>query len=243
MREEVPPARPASVETVLLDAGGVLLDLDYPFLRRLLQARGRAATLDDLSRGEALARVEIQRRVRSGGKVREVWRDYFHILLGHAKVPGGLHEEIIDTLWEAHDRFGLWTVAIPGALSTVRQLREQGLRLGVVSNAEGQVERDLAAAGYEGLFHTVVDSALVGVEKPDPRIFEIALERIGGKPETCIFMGDVPAVDVEGARAADIAPVLLDRHDLYPDSDTPRLKSIEELPQWITRSSGEDSPV
>ena len=233
MSKMVLPGRPVSVETVLLDAGGVLLDLDYSYLRRLLEALGCTAREENLSHGEALARAGIQEKIQHGERASEVWRDYFHILLGHAKVPGKLHEEIIDTLWGAHDRFGLWTVPIPGAVSTVRKLRQQGLLLGVVSNAEGKVERDLSSAGYEGLFDTVVDSSLVGVEKPDPRIFQIALERIGGKPETCIYLGDVPAVDLEGAGAAGIAPVLLDRHDLYPDLDAPRLKSIEELTRWI----------
>lgn len=229
------PDKPERVETVLLDAGGVLLDLDYPYLRRLLEARGRDAPVEALAAGEALARKEVQRRVHDGDRVADVWRDYFHVLLSHAKVPGKLHREIIDTLWEANHRVGLWTTPIPGAVESVRELKRRGYRLGVVSNAEGKVARDLDAAGFTGLFETVVDSHLVGVEKPDPRIFEIALERMSGRPETAVYLGDLPAVDVAGARAAGIAPLLLDRHDLYPDAGAPRLRSIAELPDWLDR--------
>lgn len=168
----------------------------------------------------------------------EAWRDYFRVVLAEVGAPRDAFEEIIDHLWDAHRRFGLWTVAIEGTPEALRRLKAQGYRMAVVSNAEGRVAQDLAAAGYDGLFETVVDSFLVGIEKPDPAIFRIALERMGGSPESAVFLGDVPSVDVEGARAAGIAPVLLDRHDLYADVDAPRLRSIEEFEAWLGPPSG-----
>jgi putative hydrolase of the HAD superfamily len=220
--------------TVLFDAGGVLLDLDYAFLRRLLEARDVATTLEALAAAESIARTAIDRRVREGGRTSEAWRDYFRILLAQVGSPPEGSEEIIDTLAEAHQRVGLWTVAIDGAVTTVRTLKAAGHRIGVVSNAEGRVERDLNGAGYAGLFETVVDSHVVGVEKPDPEIFRIALRRMGVDAETAVFLGDVPAVDVAGARAAGMSAVLLDRHDLYAEVDVPRLRSIAQLPDWLT---------
>ncbi len=219
--------------TVLFDAGGVLLDLDYAFLKRLLTARHVAASVGELAAAESIARTTIDKRVREGGRSSEAWRDYFRILLARVGAPPEASEEIIDTLAEAHERVGLWTVAIDGAVVTVRALKAAGHRLGVVSNAEGRVERDLDSAGYAGLFETVVDSHVVGVEKPDPRIFGIAVERMGVAAESAVFLGDVPAVDVAGARAAGLTAVLLDRHDLYPEVDVPRLRSIGELPDWL----------
>jgi len=103
------------------------------------------------------------------------------------------------------------------------------------------VLRDLDAAGYRGAFEAVIDSHVVGVEKPDPAIFAIALEQIGSRPERAIFVGDVPAVDVAGARAAGIAPVLLDRHDSFPDVDAPRIAALEELLPRLP-GSGLESP-
>ena len=223
------------VETVLLDAGGVLLDLDYSFLRRLLEAREILTTIESLSESEAVARTTIDRRVREGGRSSEAWRDYFRILLTRVGTPPEFAEEIIDTLAEAHQRVGLWTVAIDGAVETVRALKEAGYRIGVVSNAEGRVERDLEGAGYAGLLETVVDSHVVGVEKPDPRIFHIALERLGVTAEAAVFVGDVPAVDVTGARAAGLQAILLDRHDLYAEEGVTRVTSIRELPDLLTR--------
>lgn len=227
------PDRPASVDTVLLDAGGVLLDLDYAYLRRLLEAREIDVEVEALSEAEAFARTEIERRVRGGGRTIDAWRDYFRIILGRAGLPAGQHDTVIDSLWEAHQRVGLWTVAIPGGPDAVRSLKGAGYRLAVVSNAEGQVERDLASAGYEGLLETVVDSHVVGVEKPDPAIFGLALERLGMPADTAVYVGDVPSVDVVGARAAGLFPILLDRHDLYRDADAPRLSAIADLPGWL----------
>jgi putative hydrolase of the HAD superfamily len=229
------PAREGSrrYETVLLDAGGVLLDLDYAYVRRLLEARRHDATEEALERAEAIARTAVDRYVREGGTSLEAWRDYFRVLFREVAFPPSLHEEIIDALWEAHQRVGLWTVAVRGAVDVVSRLRGSGYRIGVVSNAEGRVERDLESAGYAGLLDTVVDSHLVGVAKPAPGIFAIALTRLGARAETAVFVGDVPAVDVAGARAAGITPLLLDRHDLYATADVPRLRSLGELPKWI----------
>jgi putative hydrolase of the HAD superfamily len=225
------------IDTVLLDAGGVLLDLDFRYLRKLLRSRGHDVDEPALARAEGRARTEMDRRVREGGRGSEAWRDYFRALLAGVRAPVDLHEPVIDVLWEAHDRVGLWNSPVEGSPSVVRELKRRNLRLGVVSNAEGRVERDLCSAGYDGLFETVVDSHLVGVEKPDPEIFRIALERMGARPETCVFVGDVPAIDVAGARAAGIAPILLDRFDLYPGTDAPRLRFLAQLPAWLDGGS------
>ena len=121
----------------------------------------------------------------------------------------------------------------PGSRETVSEIKRRGYRMGVVSNAEGRVEQDLDSAGYRGLFETVIDSHVVGVEKPDPRIFHLALERMTASAETAVYIGDVPSVDIVGARAAGVAPVLLDRHDLYVDVDERRLSSIRGLPALL----------
>jgi putative hydrolase of the HAD superfamily len=226
----VPPSAGRSPRVVLFDAGGVLLDLDHDYVRRLIELHHEPLPTAALAAAEARARVQVERMVRLGGRVGEAWRDHFRWMLAGVHVPVAVHEAIIDALWEAHQRVGLWTAAVEGAVTVVRSLRERGLSLGVVSNAEGQVARDLDRAGYEGLFDVVVDSFHAGVEKPDPRIFHVALERLGARPEEAVYIGDLPAVDVAGARAAGIAPLLLDRYGLYPETDAPRLSRITELP-------------
>jgi putative hydrolase of the HAD superfamily len=228
-----PPSVPERVETILLDAGGVLLNLDYAYMVRLIEARRHEATIEALSAAEATARTEIHRNVMQGNRVGDLWRDYFHSILGRAGIPPEDRDGIIDSLWEAHQRFGLWTVAVEGATDSLRVLKGRGFKLGVVSNAEGRVETDLMGAGFDGLLETVVDSHVVGVEKPDPAIFAIALERLEASPETTLFIGDVPSVDIVGARAAELTPILLDPHDLYTDWKVHRLQALSELPGWL----------
>jgi putative hydrolase of the HAD superfamily len=220
-------------ELVLFDAGGVLLDLDYAYLKRLIESRhcghARPIVEEELALQEAIARRDVHRRVANGGRVGEAWRDYFHMILGRVGVPASAQSGIIDALWEAHQRIGLWTVPIDGAVATVDELRRRGYRTGVISNAEGRVERDLERAGFDGRFETVVDSHLVGIEKPDPRIFQIALERLGVAPDRAVYVGDLPSVDVVGSHAAGLAPILLDRHDLYPEAQAPRIGALRDI--------------
>jgi len=59
------------------------------------------------------------------------------------------------------------------------------------------------------------------------------LERMDAAADGAVFLGDVPAVDVAGARAAGLTAVLLDRHDLYTTVDAPRLRSIAQFPEWL----------
>ena len=130
------PGWPERIETVLLDAGGVLLDLDYAYLRRLVEARQVEVDEQQLARLEAMARLEIHRQVSKGGRVSDAWRDYFHIILNQVGLPSDSRGAIIDALWEAHQRVGLWTIPIDGGPRTVAELKRRGYRLGVVSNAE-----------------------------------------------------------------------------------------------------------
>ena len=79
------------------------------------------------------------------------------------------------------------------------------------------------------------DSHLVGVLKPDPAIFRIALERMSLEAGRTVFVGDMPEIDVKGAKAAGIVPILLDRHDLHTEVPSARIRSLDELPGLVKR--------
>jgi putative hydrolase of the HAD superfamily len=102
-----------------------------------------------------------------------------------------------------------------------------------VSNADGTVERGLTRAGLRGLLDDVVDSHVVGFEKPDPRIFAHALERSGAAPGTTLHVGDLYAADVVGARAAGLHALLLDPHGDWPPVDCARLPDVAALAHAI----------
>ncbi|MST35102.1 HAD-IA family hydrolase, partial [Acidimicrobiaceae bacterium USS-CC1] len=97
-----------------------------------------------------------------------------------------------------------------GARDGVARLAAAGARLAVVSNSDGTVAATLAALALipEGV--PVLDSATVGVAKPDPAIFALALARLGVPAARAVHVGDVPSADVVGARAAGVRPLHLD---------------------------------
>jgi putative hydrolase of the HAD superfamily len=78
-------------------------------------------------------------------------------------------------------------------------------------------------------FKIRVISGVEGVEKPDPRIFRLALERAGTKPAESVYVGDSPAFDIEPARGVGMFAVLLDRRGRHPDHPGPRITFLEEL--------------
>ena len=108
-------------------------------------------------------------------------------------------------------------------------LRARGPRLVVVSNANGTLQRAFERLGPTPTVDAIFDSYDEGFEKPDPCYFQRALDRTGAEAGTTVHIGDLYHVDVVGARAAGITPVLLDVADLYPDCDCLRVRSLTAL--------------
>src|SRR5262249_26065710 len=105
---------------------------------------------------------------------------------------------------------GLWTVRDPEAPAALQRLKASGLIVGVISNSNGTVRSILEATGLARDLDVVIDSGVVGVEKPDPRIFQLALEHAKVDAGEACFIGDLYSVDVIGARRAGLEAVLLD---------------------------------
>ena len=81
-------------------------------------------------------------------------------------------------------------------------------------------------SGWRDYFDVIIDSHIVGVAKPDPRIFQIALERLGVGPDEVRFAGDIYSIDVEGARAAGIEARLIDQHRRYTWVEHEKIRHI-----------------
>jgi putative hydrolase of the HAD superfamily len=232
----------APLKTVFLDAGGVLV---YPNWDRVAETFARHGMAVD---AEALATVEprVRRELDTAERVRATTdrsrgKAYFDRILDLAHVPRSPATDAAIREVEAHHAVhNLWDRVPDDALPALRRLREKGLRLGVVSNSNGTVRAKLGRLALLPFFETVVDSAEEGVEKPDPRIFRIALERMGADPTTTLHVGDLYHVDVDGARAAGLRVVLLDPLGLYPHADCPRVPSLTALADWIAAEAGRD---
>ena len=226
-----------SVSFVFLDAGGTLVDVEYRYLREVLVGPGADGQPPDeaFERGEREARAWFLGRMREGGAPLDAWKGYFERVYRGAGVSENRLPDLLDRLWERNLRDGLWHRPVSGAAETLERLERAGFRLAVISNAEGRVADDLAQAGLARWFETIVDSHEVGVAKPDPRIFEIALGRMGARPEEAVYVGDIHAFDVVGARAAGLQAILIDRWGLQEDSDSLRVGRIEDVTAILDR--------
>jgi putative hydrolase of the HAD superfamily len=122
----------------------------------------------------------------------------------------------------------------PDALPAVEALRADGYRIGLISNFEGWLEEMLIELKAGDIFEISVISGLVGVEKPDTRIYEIALEKAGVAPAAAVHVGDSVRLDAEPAAAVGMRAVLLDRSGGGGDGKWPTIGTLEELPSLVT---------
>lgn len=113
------------------------------------------------------------------------------------------NERLFEELYQYYARPEAWQLA-PGAVSALSKLRSAGVRLAVVSNFDTRLRPILSALHVEKLFDVVVVSAEVGAEKPNPVIFEAALETLNMRPWEVVHVGDDRLKDVWGARDAGI---------------------------------------
>jgi putative hydrolase of the HAD superfamily len=119
--------------------------------------------------------------------------------------------------------------AYPDAAPALRELRARGLRLVVASNWDCSLAEVLERAGLASLVDGVVSSAMVGAAKPEPALFEAALELAGCPAERVLHVGDSVSKDIDGATRAGIAAVLLDRAGKHP-GEPRRIETLAELP-------------
>jgi HAD superfamily hydrolase (TIGR01509 family) len=159
---------------------------------------------------------------------------YFDLVLDEARVPrSAATEAALAELREYHARRNLWENVPAEVVPCLRRFRAVGLSLVVVSNANGTLRDHLLRLDLHRYFDVVLDSFDEGVEKPDPRLFAVGLERSGARAEATLHVGDFYEIDVVGARAAGLRAVLLDAAGLYPEADCPRVRSLTELAQRL----------
>lgn len=115
------------------------------------------------------------------------------------------------------------------ALPALESLAQRGLRMAAISNWEDWLEKLLTHLDVTRFFEFAIVSGAVEIEKPDPRIFEMALQRAGVHAEDALHVGDSPEADVAGARAVGITPVLIDRHGRHADLTCRRIGDLRDL--------------
>ena len=228
------------IETVFLDAGGVLVFPNWTKVSATLQKYGVHLDPDALAAAEPHAKRALDhgRTVRATNDQKRGWL-YFNLILEHAGVaPNDATAGALAELHAYHQHSNLWEHMPEDVLPSLRMLKSMGLQLVIVSNANGTLQALAERLGLPECVDCVLDSHVEQIEKPDPRFFELALERTNADRRTTIHVGDLYEVDVVGARAAGISPVLLDVADLYPDADCDRVKSLRELVEFVRLARG-----
>jgi putative hydrolase of the HAD superfamily len=220
-----------AVASVLLDAGGVLLVPDPVAMRRALAPLGVAPDDELCRRAHYASTREIDANGFDGD-----WTKADRVIVELFGIPEASHADAFAAIHSVYESRA-W-VPIAGATHALRRMQAAGIRLAVVSNAGGTMEEQLLAHRICGVgiddgetaeVEIVVDSHVHGVEKPDPRIFDIALAEMGIEAEGAVYVGDTVVFDVVGARAAGLTPVHVDPYQWCPFTDHPHVASLADF--------------
>lgn len=228
------------IDTVSFDAGGVLVNPNWTRVTAALRARGVEVDATALEAAEPAAKKRFDRAPTIGATndAQRGWLYFNHVLEGAGITPSAATDAALEELQIYHTQNNLWESVPSGVHEALAAVRESGLTTIIVSNANGRLHALLDRLDLSRYFDVIVDSFVERVEKPDPRLFHIAMERARAVPARTLHVGDLYHVDVAGARAAGMHPLLVDSDNLYRDADCPRVRSVAEVPAFITETFG-----
>jgi HAD superfamily hydrolase (TIGR01549 family) len=216
--------------TILFDAGGTLVRPNFQRMADEFGADGVHSTATALADADRQFRVLFE-QPGFERPTTDPWRHYLEHLTRCASLSP-FPDAACERLRRYHDASNLWEDVMPGTVEALEQLAPH-YRLGVVSNANGTVRALMARLGLDRFFDAIVDSQEEGVQKPDPRLFRIGVERMGATPESTVYVGDIFTVDVLGARGAGLSAVLIDPNGLHADKPCDRIATMLELPALL----------
>ena len=234
------------VDAVFLDVGGVLHLTDTRIIGEAL----RRAGVDGSPDAELLDRAHyagVAALVDWPEVERGIWTAYQEAYAREVGAPAECIPDVVAELDVAFRVDGIWSRLAPGSMEGLRLLhdvsRELGVHLAIVSNSDGTLEDRLRNEGIcqvgegRGVPMTiVVDSAAVGIAKPDPAIFALALDACGAAPERTIHIGDTVGADIDGALAAGVRPLHLDPYGFCHDDSHAHITNLHEVAAALSSS-------
>jgi HAD superfamily hydrolase (TIGR01549 family) len=217
----------AERRVIFFDVGNTLL---FPNRAKMLApiSSDRHPTLHQWQALERRTKKEFDQGMQSGRVDHGFWWTFHSYLLQEL----GENTGILATLVENTQNSANWDQILPGTRAALDRI-SRNFRIAVISNADGGIERVLSRCGIADCFESITDSAIVGVEKPHPEIFEAALGAMQARANESLYVGDVYSVDYVGASKAGMQAVLLDVAGVYRDRDLPRVESLEQLETWL----------
>lgn len=225
-----------AIDAVLLDVGGIFHLPDHPPVLGAFARAGFDADPAVLDRAHYAGAATFTCDYEGELPWKQYWDAYLDAYVDACGVPGDLRADVLEHLNAEFATAALWRRIIEGSKDGLAALDATGVRLGIVSNADGSVgqrlrEQEILQVG-PGLgieVECVIDSGEVGVQKPDPRIFKIALDALGLPPERVWYVGDMPGIDVVGARAAGLHVYVMDPYGFHHGADYDRIDSLHDV--------------
>jgi HAD superfamily hydrolase (TIGR01549 family) len=213
---------------VFFDVGNTLL---FPNRVRILEPLPSELhpTLNGWQDLERRTKQEFDRRMTDGKIDHGFWWTFHTSLLQES---GRLDENVLHALVKNTQNSGNWDQIFPGTREALDRIRKN-YQMAVISNSDGRIDAVLRRCGICDCFDCIIDSGIVGHEKPHPAIFEAALSQMKADPADSLYVGDVYSVDYVGATKAGMQAVLFDVARAYKDRNLPRVESIAELERWL----------
>lgn len=233
------PAR--ALRALTLDATGTLIALARPVGETYAEvARSFGATLDPDAVEAALRNVfpEMPPLAFPGAPANRIpglERGWWRELVGRVVAGAGGVEPFgpfFDALYEHYGRGGAWLV-YPEVTEALEEIRARGYRSAVVSNSDSRLANVLRALELDHYFDAVIYSSTSGAAKPEAAIFALAVSRLGAEAGETLHVGDDPRNDVEGARAAGLHSVLVDRGRPAGDVREGVIATLRELEAFL----------
>ena len=209
------------IRALVFDAGHTLLEMDYARLTAYLVSRGHDVGEAAVTVAERRARIRLDvERAAQATRERTGEGRYVRYLVDYLGIEDDAERSAIAEWRRGFNiPIGLCHQADGEAAKALQRARDAGLIVGVISNSNGSVQRALEEAGLAAHLQFVIDSSVVGIAKPDPRIFDLGVRAAGTTPEQTVYVGDSYFVDVVGAQRAGLGAVLFDPGRLWGERD------------------------
>jgi REG-2-like HAD superfamily hydrolase len=225
--------------TIVFDAGGTLLQLNYELMTHTyvetasalgiwLDAAQTRAVIEQLE-SELPAWQQSRAVSLEQDNGREFWNNFYTAGFRRLGVAG----DVAAAVNEIRERFqrAEFETLFADVLPTLDAFAARGTPMGILSNFSANLEDILRRLGVHRYFKFFVVSAIAGVEKPDPKIFDLAVRASNRPREEIVYVGDSVFHDIDGARNAGIAAILVDRRNRHAlrEFNGARVKDLREL--------------
>lgn len=217
------------IKAVLFDLDGTLHDRESSLRRFVAAQHGRLPALRHIASRDYVSRfIELDAHGR-------VWKDtVYQKLVSEFNISGRTWQELLE---DYESEFAKSCVPFPDICPSLAALRDAGFPLGIISNGLSRFQNSvISALGIEHLFDAILISESEGIRKPDPEIFQRALQQLRVSAADAVFVGDDPVADITGAKSAGMKAIWI-RNSIWPlppNADAV-IVGLGELPVLIQR--------